>query len=100
MWAGATDGLWQSTDYGVTWKSVLSPATVIHLGQKGSLIWAGSEEAGLWWSQNHGASWSHAGLAGRTVYTVATDGLQWIAATDAGLYTLDSPPTPSTRNSQ
>ena len=100
MWAGATDGLWQSTDYGVTWKSVLSPATVIHLGQKGSLIWAGSEEAGLWWSQNHGASWSHAGLAGRTVYTVATDGLQWIAATDAGLYTLDSPPpAPQQKNS-
>jgi hypothetical protein len=100
LWAGSTDGLWQSTDYGVTWESVLSTATVIHLGQKGSLLWAGSEEAGLWWSQNHGASWSHAGLAGRTVYTVATDGLQWIAATDAGLYTLDSPPPPSTSHSQ
>jgi hypothetical protein len=74
---------------------VLSTATVIHLGQKGPLLWAGSEEAGLWWSQNHGASWSHAGLAGRTIYTVATDGLQWIAATDAGLYTLDSPPLDS-----
>ena len=120
IWAGATNGLWRSQDYGVTWKQIetLLQAAVIRLDrlnvpppspplnppfvfqppeakvyQPREWLWAGTEGAGLWLSQDNGATWQFAGLPQRTVYSVMFDPLMQrhlIAATDRGIFAVET----------
>jgi photosystem II stability/assembly factor-like uncharacterized protein len=99
IWAGATDGLWVSRDYGATWSRVdgFPQATVVRLGRltvpqprmsrkppfdvtpysplvyaPRQWLWVGTETAGLWLSQDSGATWHFAGLAGAEAGTGRT----------------------------
>jgi ligand-binding sensor domain-containing protein len=104
IWAGVTNGLWISRDYGVTWRQTkgLPPVTVLRLGKIPSLssqetgdtrLWAGTEEAGLWLSQDGGASWEFGGLGGHNVYALlpdASDETRWVAATNKGIFGASS----------
>ena len=120
IWAGATNGLWRSQDYGVTWNQIetLLQAAVIRLDrlnvpspspplnppfvfqppeakvyQTHEWLWAGTEGAGLWLSQDNGATWQFAGLPQRTVYSVMFDPLMQrhlIAATDRGIFAVET----------
>jgi photosystem II stability/assembly factor-like uncharacterized protein len=95
IWAGATNGLWFSQDYGATWQPVntIPEATVIRLGQVAlpdeDWLWAGTELSGLWLSKDQGQSWHFGGLAGQSIYSLQVDLLQpdrLIAATNRGLF--------------
>ncbi len=97
LWAGAADGLWWSSDYGVTWQQIrpLAAITVVRMDSvtdaAGNLIlWAGSERNGWWLSEDNGQQWQWGGLADRTVFAVATtkraEGTQFIVATDDGIF--------------
>ncbi|MCB0209126.1 MAG: hypothetical protein KDJ52_07345 [Anaerolineae bacterium] len=118
IWAGATDGLWRSQDYGVTWTPIeaLPQTAVIRLDRlpvpppSPSLnppfvfqpteaqlyrlrewLWAGTEGAGLWLSQDNGDTWQFAGLPERTIYNVIFDPLlpdHLVAATDRGIFAV------------
>jgi len=94
--AAAADGLWASSDYGLTWSRVESMpvATVLRLGRLTTpagqdWLWAGTEADGLWLSNDGGHNWLFGGLAGRTVYNLLVDPLKsdsLIAATDRGIF--------------
>lgn len=93
IWAGAADGLWRSDDYGVTWARHpdLPVVTVLRvgelsLGDGGTRLWIGTEDAGLWLSADDGATWSSAGLHGRSVYALVAHDHGLVAATDQGIW--------------
>ncbi len=97
IWAGASNGLWFSQDYGVTWQLVntIPKATVIRLGQVALpdrvWLWAGTELSGLWLSKDQGQSWHFAGLAKQSIYNLQVDPLQpsrLIAVTNQGLFDI------------
>jgi len=95
LWAGATDGLWRSIDYGTAWSRVedMPVATVLQAGHAvlgdGALLWAATEGRGVWISEDGGRTWALAGLDGLTVFTVAPDGEgSLLAATAHGLYAM------------
>ncbi len=95
IWAGASNGLWVSRDYGVTWETAqgIPPATVLRLGklvtpEGEQWLWAGTEKAGVWFSRDGGATWLFGGLAEQSVYALFFDPGQperLIAATDKGI---------------
>jgi photosystem II stability/assembly factor-like uncharacterized protein len=99
IWAGASNGLWVSRDYGVTWEMAkgMPPATVLRLGklvtpEGAQWLWAGTERAGLWFSRDGGASWLFGGLAGQSVYALFFDPVQperLVAATDRGIFVTE-----------
>jgi ligand-binding sensor domain-containing protein len=95
LWAGATDGLWVSQDYGVTWvrQEELPPVTVNRLGQMvingRSMLWAGTEGDGMWVTVDGGARWQAVGPSGVTVYAVVQREAQLMVATDQGIQLIE-----------
>ncbi len=98
LWAGATDGLWRSRDYGATWERLetLGTKTVIRLGTLTAAdgqvwLWVGTEGAGLWLSTADGEEWQPAGFNGDTVYALISHQGRLIAGTANGLFATPWP---------
>lgn len=113
--AGATGGVWKTTNDGTTWEPIFEDAPTASIGDialapsNQNIIWVGTGEANIFRSSNAGAgifksedagkTWKHMGLAGTStisriivhpanpdVVYVAATGTEWTDNKDRGLY--------------
>lgn len=113
--AGATGGVWKTTNEGVTWQPIFDQEITTSIGDvtlapsNPSIIWVGTGEAnifrssnagaGVWKSTDAGNSWTHMGLTGTNtiprivihptnpdIVYVAASGNEWTANPDRGVY--------------
>jgi len=89
-----SDGLWRSSDGGVSWRPAGLPRTVRSLALTPSSLYAGTSGGGVYRSDDHGLTWRAAsdGLTGFDVFELAVDPTTpttLYAATDNGVHKSD-----------
>jgi hypothetical protein len=86
LFMGTSDGLYRSTDSGLTWMeadSGLTSTGVISLGVHDGFLFAGlSYNGGVFRSSDSGSSWTSSGLQGILIYNIIANGPYLFAGTD------------------
>mgnify|MGYP003349258574 FL=1 len=82
------DGLFRSTDNGVSWSQInsgLTDGTIFSLALNSSgKIFAGTNQSGIFTSTNNGNNWSSSGLANENVYAIVINSSGYIFAGTGG----------------
>jgi len=82
VFAGAYNGVWHSTNNGLTWtQTALNNRYVMSLLKNGINLYAGTYENGVYLSTNNGTSWMQKGLSGRMVMSLFKSGSNIYAGT-------------------